>query len=106
MALKTKRFNVADYLHTERDRFGFLLACLEEAPDDHVFFRGCVRDVARSRAKRPVTRNGGLTFAMLSKTIAARGNPGIAAVLKVTRALGYRMNFEKLASKPSKKKHK
>lgn len=91
MALKTTRWDSADYLRTEKDRAAYLDACMEEAPDDPAFIAHALGVVARSRSMSQLARDTGLTREGLYKALSKDGNPSFDTVLKVVNALGYRL---------------
>jgi probable addiction module antidote protein len=91
MALKTTRWDSAEYLRTEEDRAAYLDACLEEAPDDPAFIAHALGMVARSRNMSQLARDTGLTREGLYKALSEDGNPSFNTVLKVVNALGYRL---------------
>ena len=94
MALKTTRWNSADYLKTERDIAAYLEACVEEAGDDPAFLAHALGVVARARNMSQLARDSGLTREGLYKALSAEGNPSFATILKVANALGLRISFK------------
>jgi len=94
MALKTTRWNSADYLKTERDIAAYLEACVEEAGDDPAFLAHALGVVARARNMSQLARDAGLTREGLYKALSAEGNPSFATILKVANALGLRISFK------------
>ena len=56
MALRTTRWNSADYLKTERDIAAYLEACVEEAGDDPAFLAHALGVVARARNMSQLAR--------------------------------------------------
>jgi probable addiction module antidote protein len=91
MALKTTRWDSADYLRTEEERAAYLDACMEEAPYDPAFIANALGVVARSRNMSQLARDTGLTREGLYKALSKEGNPSFGTVLKVVNALGYRL---------------
>jgi probable addiction module antidote protein len=91
MALKTTRWDSAEYLRTEEERAAYLDACMEEAPDDPAFIANALGVVARSRNMSQLARDTGLTREGLYKALSKEGNPSFDTVLKVVNALGYRL---------------
>lgn len=104
MALKTTAWDSADYLKTDADRTAYLEACLEEAPDDPAFIANALGVVARSRNMSQLARDTGLTREGLYKALSDQGNPSFDTVLKVVRAMGYRLTLSK--RKPASAKSK
>lgn len=92
MALKTTRWDSAQYLGTEEERASYLDACLEEAGDDAGFVAHALGVVARSRNMSQLARDTGLTREGLYKALSEEGNPSFGTVLKVMGALGYRFS--------------
>ena len=93
MPIKTYPWDAATTLTTEEDRLQFLVACLEEAPDDAAFFAHALGTVARSRNMSQVARDSGLTREGLYKALSEMGNPSFDTVLRVVRAMGYRLSI-------------
>lgn len=91
MALKTTPWDSAEYLRTEKERAAYLAVCMDEAPDDAAFFAHALGVVARSRNMSQLSRDTGLTREGLYKALSESGNPSFDTVLKVMRALGYRL---------------
>lgn len=102
MALKTTSWDSAEYLRTEEERAAYLAVCMDEAPDDAAFFAHALGVVARSRNMSQLSRDTGLTREGLYKALSESGNPSFDTVLKVMRALGYRLTVvrEKKAGSP------
>ncbi len=91
MALKTTPYDSARYLRTEEERAAYLATCMEEAPEDAAFIAHALGVVARSRNMSQLARDTGLTREGLYKALSDSGNPSFDTVLKVVRALGYRL---------------
>lgn len=100
MALKTTRYDSADYLRTEEERAAYLVACLDEAPEDAAFIAHALGVVARSRNVSQLARETGLTREGLYKALSDTGNPSFGTVLKVVHALGYRLAVTRKQAKP------
>jgi probable addiction module antidote protein len=89
--LKTRRWDVLEHLKTEEEIQGFLQACFEEAGDDLAFIAQALGDVARARGMTQLAQETGLARDTLYKALSGEGNPSFGTVLKVARALGFRM---------------
>jgi probable addiction module antidote protein len=83
---KTQPFDAADYLETEEDMVAYLEAALEE--DDAATVATALGDIARAKGMTQVAREAGLGRESLYKALSADGNPELATVMKVVRALG------------------
>jgi probable addiction module antidote protein len=89
--IKTRRWNIQEYLKTEEDMRGFLAACMEEAGDDPAFIAAALGEVARSRGMTELSRETGLGRDTLYKALSGENNPSFGTILKVTRALGMKL---------------
>jgi len=86
----TKRWDVVDHLKTNADRAEYLEAALEQ--DDAAFVCAALGDIARSFGMAEIARQTGLGRESLYKALSSEGNPELATVLKVVRALGLRLH--------------
>jgi len=89
VAVKTKRFDPADYLTADEALAEYINAALETG--DPVFIADSLGIVARVRGMARVARQAGLGRESLYKALCAEGNPKFATVLKVVGALGLRL---------------
>ena len=94
MSEEYRRFNAADYIETEEDARGLLRAATEEDPGDGVVIRAALKHLARTQNMSALARDTGLNRGNLYEAFSEEGNPTLATLLKVTRALGLRMRFE------------
>lgn len=85
------RYDSADYLKSEADMAAYLEACLEEAPDDAAFLAAALGTIARARGMVQLARDTGISRDGLYKALSKDGNPSLATVLKVIRALGLKL---------------
>jgi probable addiction module antidote protein len=85
----TKRWDVVDHLKSNSDRAEYLEAALEQ--DDPAFVSAALGDIARSFGMAEIARQTGLGRESLYKALSSEGNPELATVLKVVRALGLRL---------------
>ena len=91
---KTAPFDVADYLRTPEDMAAYLDAWLDEAPDDAAGIARALGDIARAQGMGQVAKKAGVSRESLYRALSTKGNPSLATVLKVTRALGVRLHIE------------
>jgi probable addiction module antidote protein len=92
--IKTKLFDVADYLRTPEDIAAYLDAWLEEAPEDATGIARALGDIARAKGMGRVARDAGVSRESLYRALSTKGNPTLATVLKVTRALGVKLHVQ------------
>ena len=92
MTLKTTPWDPSEHLDSE----GAIAAYLEAAFDDGdpQLIAAALGDVARSQGMTEVARKAGLSRESLYRALSQDGNPELATVLKVTRALGLRITVE------------
>lgn len=91
---KTTPFDVAEYLRTPEDMAAYLEAWLDEAPHDAAGIARALGDIARAKGMGQVAKRAGVSRESLYRALSAKGNPSLATVLKVTRALGVRLHIE------------
>lgn len=85
------RYDVADYLKSEEEMAAYLDACMEEAGDDAAYIAAALGDIARARGMMQLAKDTGISREGLYKALSAEGNPSLATVLKVVKALGLRL---------------
>jgi probable addiction module antidote protein len=89
---KTKTFpwDAAEHLETEEDMAAYLEAALEDG--DPALVAAALGDIARAKGMTRIAREAGLGRESLYKALSPEGNPELATVLKVVRALGLRLH--------------
>lgn len=87
---RTKAWDPADHLKSNDDMAAYLEAALEDGDPAHV--AAALRDVARAKGMTTVARDAGLGRESLYKALSPDGNPELATVLRVVRALGLRLH--------------
>ncbi len=94
MVLKTRVFDPANYLQDEASQAEFLsITCEDGTPAEIAHALGVV---ARARGITDLARKTGLTRQALYKALSGEGNPGMATIVKVAEALGYRLSLVKI----------
>ena len=66
---KFTRWDAADHLRSEADKFAYLQAILEEAPDDAALQAAALGNIARARGMMGLARETGLTREGLYKAV-------------------------------------
>lgn len=94
---KFARYDTADYLKTEEDIAAYLDAVMEEAGDDSVYVARALGVVARARNMSALAREVGMSRVGLNKALSGEGNPTLATVMKVAKALGLKVSFQPAA---------
>jgi probable addiction module antidote protein len=94
MAIKTTRWDSAEYLKTEEDMQLYLEACIEESGDDPSFIIHALGVIARAKNMSQLARDTGLTREGLYKALSPEGNPTFSTVSKVAKALGFKLSVQ------------
>ena len=93
------RHDTADYLKGEEDIATYLEAVMEEGGDDPAYVAHALGTVARARNMTVLARDVGMSRVGLNKALSGEGNPTLATVLKVAKALGLKVSFQPRAAK-------
>ena len=88
------KFDAADYVKTGEDARGLLRAATDEDPGDGTVIRAALKHIARTQNMSALARDTGLNRSNLYEALSEDGNPTLATLLKVTRALGLRLSLE------------
>lgn len=94
----TTPYDPDKYFTSEADQFELLKAALEDEDND-TDGRLLVRAlgiIARNRGMGEVAEAAGLNQTGLYKTLSDGRKPSIATILRLSRALGYRMTLERI----------
>ncbi len=98
-------FDAARFLKNEEEMAAYLEACLEEAPDDAAYLADALGTIARARSMAQLAKDTGLGRESLYKALSSQGNPSLATVMKVAKALGLQLSFQPIkasaAAKPA-----
>jgi len=96
MALKTTRFDSAEYLDSDEAIRAYLEEALETV--DPSFIAQSLGTVARARGMSQIAKETGLSRESLYKALSPEGNPEFSTVIRVMTALGLR--FSVTAAQP------
>ena len=90
--IKTRPFDMANYLGSEEEITEYLRQVLEDGdPCELAAARG---DVARARGMTQLARDTGLSRESLYKSLSGERAPSSDTLLKVIRALGFHLTIE------------
>jgi probable addiction module antidote protein len=89
---KTRPWDPSEHLQTEEDMVAYLDAALEDG--DSALVAAALGDIARARGMTQIAREAGVGRESLYKALSPEGNPELATILKVVRALGWRLHAE------------
>ena len=100
--LKTKKFDVVDYLKTEAEIEAYLNAFFED--NDYKYLPLALADIARARkAMTAAAKAAGVSRTSLYQSLSEEGRPAFETIAKVAQSLGYRLSLVPV-SKPAVKK--
>lgn len=88
------RYDTADYLKTEEDIAAYLEAVMEEGGDSPAYIARALGAVARARNMTALASKIGMSRVGLNKALSGEGNPTLATVIKVTKALGLKVSIQ------------
>ncbi len=88
----TTRWDVTDHLAGQADRLAYLDAALETGEASVI--AAALGDVARAAGMARVAADARLGRESLYKALSADGNPELATVLRVMRALGFKLRVD------------
>lgn len=88
--VRTRRYDPASALKTDRDMAEYLEAALEDGHPAVV--AAALGHIARAQGVSAVARRSGIRRENLYKVLSAEGNPELSTLLKIVRALGLRLH--------------
>ena len=97
MTEKFTRYDSAEYLKTEDDIAAYIEACMDEGGEDPTLVTQALGVVARARNMSQLASDTGMTREGLYKSLSGEGNPSFGTVVKVARALGFKLTLQPLA---------
>ena len=90
----TTAYDVAEHLRTPDEMAAYLDTWLTEAPEDAAGVARALGDIARAKGMTQVAKDAGLSRESLYRALGPNGNPSLATVLKVAKALGLRLTAQ------------
>ena len=96
MPIETRPFDPAAYLDSPEAILAYLEGAFEDG--DAAEITDALGVVARARGMSQLSEETGLSRQALYKALSSDGNPEFATVMKVIRALGFRLHPEPASS--------
>jgi probable addiction module antidote protein len=84
------KFDVVDYLKTEKDIAGYLSPVLEDG--DPALFVAAIGDIARAKGMTEIAKKSGVTRESLYRALKIEARPRFETVAKVIHALGMKLS--------------
>jgi len=88
--IKTRPFDMANYLHDEEEIAEYLRQVLEDG--DTLELAAALGDVARARGMTQLARETGLSRESLYKSLSGEHAPSTDTLFKVMRAMGLKLS--------------
>ena len=86
-----KKFDVIDYLKTEKDIAAYLSAVLEDG--DPALFVAAIGDIARAKGMTEIAKKSGVTRESLYRALKVEARPRFETVTRVVQALGMKLSI-------------
>jgi probable addiction module antidote protein len=83
------KFDVVDYLRSEKDIAAYLSAVLEDG--DPALFVAAIGDIAKAKGMSEIAKKSGVTRESLYRALKIEARPRFETVAKVVHALGMRL---------------
>ena len=93
--IKTRPFDMANYLHSEAEIAEYLRQVLEDNYPAEL--AGALGDIARARGMTQLARDTGLSRESLYKSLSGERAPSSDTLFKVIHAMGFKLSVEPLA---------
>ena len=84
------KFDVVDYLKTEKDIAAYLTAVLEDG--DPALFVAAIGDIAKAKGMTEIAKKSGVTRESLYRALKIEARPRFETVAKVIHALGMKLS--------------
>jgi probable addiction module antidote protein len=100
MTVETVRWDTTRYLKSKEDIAAYLEAVFEDG--DAALVAHALGEVARAEGMTQVAKETGLSRESLYRALSSTGNPELATVLKVMKALGLVVSVKPAEGEPSR----
>lgn len=94
--IKTRPFDVSNYLNDEADIAAYLQAAIEDG--DPALLAAALGDIARARGMTQLARDTGLSRESLYKSLSGERAPSSDTLFKVIHAMGFKLTVEPLTA--------
>lgn len=102
MAIKTTPYDSAEYLDSDEAIAAYLDEALESADPAHI--AQALGVVARAKGMSEIARAAGVSREHLYRALKDTGNPELATIVRVLKALGLRLSAQPIAAEKRKRK--
>ena len=95
--VKTTKWNLEDYLKTDKDILSFISTAIEES--DPASVSAGIGLLAKKKGMSQIAAMTKLGRESLYKSLSPNGNPEFATIMKVIHAVGYKLKIVPVAAK-------
>ncbi len=93
MGIKTKPFEVAEFLESEDDMVSYLQTVMEERNLE--LFRLALSDIAKAKGMTELAETIGVNRQSLYRSLSKNGNPSFATIEKIIHSLGLKLTVSR-----------
>ena len=104
MAIRTRPYDSAEYLDSDEAIAAYIDEALESADATHIAQALVI--VARAKGMTEIARAAGVSREHLYRALKETGNPELATVVRVLKALGLRLAARPIAQKEKERKRR
>jgi probable addiction module antidote protein len=104
MAIRTTRYDSAEYLDSDEAIAAYIDEALGSADPAHI--ANALGIVARAKGMTEIARGAGVSREHLYRALKDTGNPELATVVRVLKALGLRLATQPIAEHKPKRRTK
>lgn len=90
--VKTRPFDMANYLNDEEDVTAYLQAAVEDG--DPALLAAALGDIAKARGMTQLAKDTGMSRESLYKSLSGERAPNSETLFKVMRALGFKLTIQ------------
>lgn len=94
--IKTRPFDVSNYLNDEADIAAYLQVAIEDG--DPALLAAALGDIARARGMTQLARDTGLSRESLYKSLSGERAPSSDTLFKVIHAMGFKLTVKPLTT--------
>lgn len=96
--VKTRPFDMANYLNDEEDVTAYLQAAMEDG--DPALLAAALGDIAKARGMTQLAKDTGMSRESLYKSLSGERAPNSDTLFKVMRALGFKLTIQSAITAP------
>ena len=87
------KWDIQDYLKTDRDIIGYLAAAFEGGDENHI--KGAIADVVKAKKRMSlIAKKTGVTKEGLDKSLSNKGNPSFSTIQSILDNLGIQLTVK------------